>query len=84
MNTEISYATDVVGIVKRLKDQNRTFDDKNKPTKWSDENEKSPIERMIQDQEIKQFFYKKQTLKNNIKKSTPLYGDNAQVVYNLS
>ena len=68
VNKEFSHATDVVCIVKHLKDPNGTFDDKNKPTKLSDENQKSPIERMIQDQEIKQFVYKKQTLKNNINK----------------
>ena len=65
MNNELSHATESVCIVKNLKDPHGTFDDKNKPKKLSDEKEKLPIERMIQDQEIKKFVYKKQALKNN-------------------
>ena len=59
----------MVFIVKHMKDPKINFYNKNKPKDLTEEEAKSSMNKMIQDQEVKQYVYNKQTLKNNLSKS---------------
>ena len=69
INKELTYAMYVVYVVKHMKDTKINFNNKNKPKDLTEEEAKSPMNKMIQDQELKQYVYKKQALKNNLNKS---------------
>ena len=54
INKELTHATDVVCVVKYMKDPKINFDNKNKPRELTEEEAKSSMNKMIQDQELKQ------------------------------
>ena len=51
-----------------MKDPKINFDNKNKPEELTEEEVKSFMNKIIQYREVKQYFYKKQALKNNLSK----------------
>ena len=55
-------------VVKHMKDPKINLDNKNKPKYLTEEESKSSMNNMIQDQEVNQYVYKKEDLKNNLKK----------------
>ena len=58
-----------------MKDPKINFDNKNKPKDPTEEEAKSSMNKMIQDQEVKQYVYKKQALMNNLNKIfAPIWG----------
>ena len=63
-----------------MKDPKINFDNKNKPKDPTEEEAKSSMNKMIQDQEVKQYVYKKQDFKNNLKLFSLSFGVNAQAV----
>ena len=56
----------VVYVVKHMKDTKINFNNKNKTKDPTEEESKSPMNKMIQDQELKQYVYKKQALNKKL------------------
>ena len=83
INIELTHATDVVCVVKHIKGTKINFYNNNKPKDLTEEEAKSSMNKMIQDQEVKQYVYKKQDFKNNLKLFSLSFGVNAQAVWNL-
>ena len=54
INKELTHATDVVCVVKYMKDPKINFDNKKKPRDLTEEEAKSSMNKMIQDQELNQ------------------------------
>ena len=65
-----------------MKDPKINLDNKNKPKYLTEEESKSSMNNMIQDQEVNQYVYKKEDLKNNLKKNLLSFEVNAQAVCN--
>ena len=59
INKELTHATDVVYVMKHMKDPKINFDNKNKPKDPTEEEAKSSMNKIIQDQEVKNCVYKK-------------------------
>ena len=54
INIELTHATDVVCVVKHIKGTKINFYNNNKPKDLTEEEAKSSMNKMIQDQELKQ------------------------------
>ena len=67
-NKDLTHATDVVCVVKHMKDPKINSNSKNKPKYLTEEEARSSMNKMIQDKEVKKYVNNRQAWKSNLNK----------------